>query len=147
MFISNCWDVWRNSMLVFCVFHVYLRVEVPEAAAEDTTPKLVMDSIRPPYTILFRMSSFSCKSFIRMTSPTGWLVSEAKSERESQREIIVYILWLYFIFIFISLRFVRGPSAWSVTSSSSWGFVTAPVSCGSFSRTSATYRLMALVNL
>ena len=46
---------------ILCV-HVYLRVEVPEAAAEDTTPKLVMDSIRPPYTILFKISSSVCKT-------------------------------------------------------------------------------------
>ena len=59
----------KNSMSLFVCssVHAYLRVEVPEAAAEDTTPKLVMDSIRPPYTILFRMSSFIGKSFINKT--------------------------------------------------------------------------------
>jgi hypothetical protein len=42
---------------------ITLRVEAPEATAEDTTPRLVMDSIRPPYTILFKMSSSLGKWF------------------------------------------------------------------------------------
>lgn len=52
----------RNFMSCLCV-HVYLLVEAPEAAADDTTPRLVMDSIKPPYTILFKMSSSVCKTF------------------------------------------------------------------------------------
>lgn len=46
-----------------CHVYVYLRVEAPEAIAEDTTPRLVMDSISPPYTILFKMSSSLGKWF------------------------------------------------------------------------------------
>lgn len=35
----------------------HLRVEAPEAAADVTVHRLVMDSVRPPYTILFRIST------------------------------------------------------------------------------------------
>ena len=35
----------------------HLRVEAPEAAADVTVQRLVMDCVRPPYTILFKISS------------------------------------------------------------------------------------------
>lgn len=54
---DECWD--EN---LCCVSHCktgkwYLQVEAPEPAADEITPRLVMASIRPPYTMLFMIST------------------------------------------------------------------------------------------
>ena len=53
--ISVCCDSkWKWSAIRL---RGYLHVEAPEPAADEITPRLVMASIRPPYTMLFKIST------------------------------------------------------------------------------------------